>query len=104
MELNSHKPRVVCKFNNFYQSFIRRNTCDFQTAFGKLCSECVIEFPAVAVAFINKGVIVNRSALGDGRKLAWVKSQTHCAALFSDILLVVHDVDDTVRNVRYKFS
>jgi len=87
---------VIGYLNDLNKALVGRNTCYLQTALGKLLAECVVVFPAVTVTLVNKLFAVYFAALGILCQLAGVQTKTHCAALFGNILLVFHDINNGI--------
>ena len=98
MELAGFKVGVVLDFHHFYELAVGRCAGDFQARLFQGDAEfaVVVEFVAVTMAFANLFALVELGSVGILHELARVSAEAHGAALFGDVLLFVHQVDDRV--------
>ena len=99
MELHSDEPRVVGELHYLDELFIGRHSRDVQPVRGQHLAVGVIEFVAVAVALVDELLAVYLTAPLALGQLAGVKSEAHRAALFGDVPLLVHNVDDGIGSI-----
>ncbi len=105
MELAGFKVGVVLDFYHFHELSVGRCAGDFQAGLFEFLAEfaVVVEFVAVAVTLANLFALVEFCGVGILHELARVSAQAHGAALFSDVLLFVHQVDDRVGGILVEF-
>ena len=96
---------MVLDFHHFYELAVGRCTGDFQAGLFEFLAEfaVVVEFVAVTVTFANLFALVEFGSVGILHELARVSAEAHGAALFGDVLLFVHQVDDRVGGVLVEF-
>lgn len=100
MILHSNKPRMRCKFHNFYQATVRAGASDGHASVGEFFAIVRIEFIAMTMAFADFLL-----AIGCRCTCAWSylrtagRSQTHCAALVANPLLAFQKTDDSMCRV-----
>src|SRR3989338_3819653 len=82
MKLNPHKKRVVFKFYDFNQVFLRVCSGDGQPQTFKFFPKIIIEFIAMAMAFHYVFFAVSPGAYGARFYLARIRSEAHCSAVF----------------------
>ena len=70
---------------------------DEETVFRKLVAVFVVEFVAMAMAFVDDEGAVNLRRFGADDELAGLRAEAHRAAFFDDVLLRVEEGDDRVR-------
>ena len=103
MELGAHEPGVVRQLHDLYQMAVGGETRQEHALFLQLRPEAVVELVAVAVALGDLRGAVQRPAAAPLRQDAGVFAQAHGAALFRDVHLVRHQVDDRVPGGLGKF-
>jgi len=103
MKLPRQEPRVVSQLNNLDQVAAGRDPTDSHPRFFQLKPVFIIEFVTMAVAFIDFPVAISGKGERFFSQLTGVLTQSHGPALITIHILIVHQVDDGVRRIRFKF-
>ena len=90
---------VLRNFHRFHQVSVGAGAGKAHTALAVAVPESVVEFVAVAVAFVDLFLAVSPGHNGVLRDLAGISAQPHGAALGGDAHLVAHQGDDGVAAV-----
>ena len=53
MSLCCKEPRMIRNLDHFYDSSIRGSTTEFHAAFGKCCTEIVVNLVTMMMSFVN---------------------------------------------------
>lgn len=104
MELSADIPAEGWDFYNFHQVGFGIDTCTLHAScfiFGLIK---VVEFVAVAMAFLNVFGAIGFIGFASFLKDTFVSSQSHGAAHVGDGLLFFHDVDDVVGSLFVHFA
>ena len=102
--LNGHKPWVVFEFHDFDQFAIRTRTSKPHPMRCKLFAVHVIEFIAMAMAFFDFRFSVQIRTVRSRLKNRRLRTQSHGAAHFNDVLLFVQEAYHWVRRIFVEFS
>ena len=94
MELAAYEPGVVLEFDDFYQAVVRRCAGEDEAGIDHFRAVFVVEFPAMAMAFVNEVGAIDFMGLRAFGQLAGIEAEAHGAAFIGDVDLVGHEVDD----------
>ena len=104
MELAGDEEGVFGYFDDFDQFAIGSITAEAEASLLELFAVGVIEFVAMAVAFVHDESAVEASGFCADDELAGLRAEAHGAALFCDSGLLVEHCDDGVRRIGIKFG
>ena len=96
VELHCHKPRVVGQLHNLHQPPVRGQTGKSQPRRLQGLAVGIIELIAVAVTLVDPPAAISRLGPAPLRQHAGPAAQTHGAALFRHIHLILHQVNDRI--------
>ena len=103
MELAADEPGMILDFNDFDKAIVRRRARNHQASFAELRSVFIVEFPAVAMAFVNEVLAVYIEGLCVLFQLAGIYAQAHRTAFVGNIDLIRHEIDDGEGRVFIEF-
>ena len=104
MELHADVKRVTGELHRFDQPVVRRGARENHAMLAKNIPVAVVEFIAVAVAFLHFGASVSLLQESAGIDFAGISAEPHGAALGQVALLIGHQIDDRVRAVGLKLT
>ena len=104
MELHTDVEIIFGDFDCFDNIIIRGGAADDKTGVDETCTEIVIEFVAVTMAFGNLRLAVAPVHLRAGNDLAGVSPEAERTALGDIIVLIGEKVNDLVHRLRVKLA
>ena len=104
MELARDEERMFCQFDDLDEFAVGRKAAEAEAGFFKFLAVGIIEFVAMAMAFVDDESAIETGGFGADDKLAGLSAQAHGAAFFSDAGLLVEHRDDRVRRVGIEFG
>ena len=114
MELAAQEPRVIGDFNDFHQCAIGGLAAENHAHIRKAFAVGIVEFVAVAVAFVDIGCFVGFESVRPFRNGAGIRAEAHGPSLvafriaalhglFAEIVPFGHQVDELVLGERVEF-
>ncbi|CDN42609.1 Uncharacterized protein BN871_BO_00110 [Paenibacillus sp. P22] len=100
MELNGQEPRMIRQLDHFHKPSVRGSSGNAQSGFFNRLAVLVVELVPMAVALVDKLVIVRLRGQRAFRQLAWIEAKPHRAAHILDVLLLGEQIDDRIRRRR----
>ena len=90
MELAAQEPRVIGDFNDFHQRAIGGLAAENHAHIRKAFAVGIVEFVAVAVAFVDTGRFVGFESVRPFRNGAGIRTEAHCSALVAFRIAALH--------------
>ena len=99
MELRADEPRMILDLDYLDETVIRQCAGNHHARLRELLPIDVVELIAVAMALMDELHAIGRRRIRPQAHLARISTQAHRAALFLDIDLRAHEVDDRMRGL-----
>src|SRR5258707_3513238 len=97
VKLACNKEGVIGQFDDFDELAVGGKAAENEAVFLKTFAIRVVEFVAMAVTLFDDKRAIEASGFGAENEMARLGSQTHGAALFVDLCLVVSECDEPMR-------
>src|ERR1035438_5289788 len=104
VELAGEKERMARHLNQLDELVIGGGAAEDIAGFLKSGAVGVVEFVAVAVAFVGDKGAIEAAGLGTDGQLAGLETQAHGAAFAGDVFLVVEQGDDGMGSFGIEFG
>ena len=104
MKLAGDKEWVLWQFDDLDEFAVRCVAAESEVGFFEFLAISVIEFVAVAMAFVDNKCAIQAGGFGADDELTWLRAEAHGAAFFGDAGLLVEHRDDGMGRVDIKFG